>query len=50
MVEGIDKFNEILATNKTAFIAADNITLVDFLFYYEMTNLPLFDMDMEKWP
>ncbi len=50
MVEGINKFNEILAANKTKFVAGDHLTIADFLFYYEMTNLSLFDMDMERWP
>jgi glutathione S-transferase len=44
MIEGIDKFNEILAVNKSKFMTGDKVKIVDFLFFYEMTNLTLLDI------
>ncbi len=46
MTEAIDKFNEILSVNKTKFLTGDKVKLVDFMFFYEMTNLTLLDTDM----
>ena len=34
MIEGIDKFNDILVANKTKFLTGDKVKIADFLFFY----------------
>lgn len=35
-----------MATKKEKFVAGDKVTYADFLFYYELTNLKYFSMEL----
>jgi glutathione S-transferase len=45
LLDVIEKFNEILAKNKTKFIAGDRLTIADLLFFHEMTNMVYLGLD-----
>ncbi len=49
MFDVIEKLNELLTRNRTKFIAGDRVTIADFLFYHEMTNLVYFGMDHDAY-
>lgn len=49
MFDVIAKLNEILAKNRTKFIAGDRVSIADFLFYFEMTNLVYLGLDHDKY-
>jgi glutathione S-transferase len=39
MWTAVEKFDQLISFNGTKFLAGDNPTIADFLFYHEMTNL-----------
>lgn len=45
MFDAVKLLNEILAKNRTKFIAGDKPTMIDLLVYYEMTNLVYLGLD-----
>lgn len=49
MFEVIAKLDEILKKNRTKFIAGNTVTIADFLFFYELTNLIYLELDHEKY-
>ena len=49
MFEVIAKLDELLKKNRTKFIAGNTVTIADFLFFYELTNLIYLQLDYEKY-
>lgn len=50
MFDAIAQFDQVLAKNRSKFIAGDRPTIADFLFYYEMTNLVYFGENHDSYP
>jgi glutathione S-transferase len=49
LMDGMFDVIELLAKNRTKFIAGDRITIADFLLFHEMTNIVYFGLDNEKY-
>jgi glutathione S-transferase len=49
MFEAIEKLNEVLTLNRTKFIAGNKVTIADFLFFHELTNLVYLGQDHDKY-
>ncbi len=49
MMDVLEKFNELLARNRTKFIAGEKLTIADLLFFHEMTNMVYFGLEHDKY-
>ena len=45
----VEKLDQLLSVNATKFLAGENPTIADFLFYHEMTNLILLGKNHESF-
>jgi glutathione S-transferase len=50
MLETIQKFNSYMTINNRQFVSGDSLSIADLLYYYELTNLRYFKMNLAPYP
>ena len=49
MWQGIHQFNDLLNIEGGQYIGGNNLSIADFLFYYQLTNLQYFKCNHDKY-